>query len=681
MEERIQGGGGDENPAVQGDQVEGEFEGAHLAPGTPPDEMRAQADSRGSGSFVPDAGLLAESHAVETTGPARAPLGSVQGTSSSSEVAIPEPPAQRQAPLRPKITISNPGSEIHRRHMESSVATLASGYDPSRYISPRSYRSCLNTELFANGSPFLLSDAFYEGSRGGTEWRQVAGEIPTTPEDTTTLQALCREVDTLWPDRNKGGLSFSEFISGIYAGFDQSRYDLSGEERQLLINIVIQVKSLKKELRELRKELADIEAKGQIPSQELKDRIGLLQNGLTSVETTVRDHDQSCHLRLQEIVRTGAQQVDRMVSNSDDVNSPEVVTKQILAQYRLQLVDKVMDFKTGSFFKEDHQMIREKSSFTLNFETVLQGICRGPAKMYLYGTFEEKKQAARLVVSDAWGLNEPKVATNETHEIPEFQFKDFVDPFVRMLTGGEGLQPLATSAKETFARLNEETRGAFARSFLESEVTFEDFCTIYGKGADEMREDFLDYGMMSEFSDREHIADLIDARGDKPEPAIVAKLFLAHLYHTGALVRPSPGDIEMEEASTPHQIFPEALVKKTEDRRGNGELAFAIFPNEFVLRPSHADELYFEAQKPSSETCGIHALNHFIGKPIFGSKETEGAHILYKCFTEASDLVSKLTDIRKALTLVQSQLNDVKKTLKEWEIPPLRALKISSTNS
>jgi hypothetical protein len=659
-----------------------------------------------------------------------APLGSVQGTSSSSEVAIPEPPAQRQAPPRPKITISNSGSEIHRRHMESPVATSASGHDPSRYLSPRSYRAHLNAELFAKDSPFLLSDAFYEGSRGGTEWRQAAGEIPTTPEDTTALQALCREVDTLWPDENKGGLSFSQFISSVYMGFDQSRYDLmSGEERQLLTNIVIQVKSLGKELGELQKQLADIEAARQTPPQGLKDRIGLLQNGLAKIEAMVRDHGINCHLQLQEIVRRGAQQIDIMVSNSDDVNSPEVVTKQILAQYRLQLVDKVMDFKTGSFFREDHQMRRGESSFPLNFETFSKGRSGGPVFRYLNGRFEERQQAARLVVSDVWGLNEPKVGTNERHAIPDFRLGDFVDPFVRMLTGGEGLRSLATSAEKTFAGLSGETRGALAQTFLESEITFENFCAIYGKGADEMRRDFektfkeaaelkgedfygvgekekkqqrdaiealkqwmsgtgekvslgniseqfeaLDYGAMQTFSDREHITDLLDARGDKPEPAVVAKLFLSHLYHTGALVRPS--DVEMEEASTPHQIFPEALVKKTEDRGLSGELAFAIFPSEFVLHPSHADELYFEAQEPSSETCGIHALNHFIGKPIFGSKETEGAHILYKCFTEAPDLISKLRSIRENLVTIQSQLNDdVEKITSEWELKYLKEVK------
>jgi hypothetical protein len=89
--------------------------------------------------------------------------------------------------------------------------------------------------------------------------------------------------------------------------------------------------------------------------------------------------------------------------------------------------------------------------------------------------------------------------------------------------------------------------------------------------------------------------------------------------------------------------------ERVEDR--SDEFEFTISPDEFVLHPSRTDELYFETQKRGSNTCGIHALNHFVGKPIFGLKriEIEGANILYKCFVEAPDLLAKLRSIRENL--------------------------------
>ncbi|MDR2629071.1 MAG: hypothetical protein LBC30_03730 [Puniceicoccales bacterium] len=139
-----------------------------------------------------------------------------------------------------------------------------------------------------------------------------------------------------------------------------------------------------------------------------------------------------------------------------------------------------------------------------------------------------------------------------------------------------------------------------------------------------------------------------------------------------AFIAATPGRFQ-EASENPHPARPgrlevgkppaEAVASRSaqrapEARKRSGELKSAISPNKFILHPSHANELHFETQRALSNTCGIHALNHFTGKPIFGVKETEGAHILYRCFTEAPGLVAKLRSIRSNLLSIQSQLQN-----------------------
>ncbi|MDR1528759.1 MAG: hypothetical protein LBS22_04230 [Puniceicoccales bacterium] len=72
MGERIQGGGGGENPAVQGEEgAKAQFGDSSLISRTLPDSrIQAQSDSR-----IPDADVLAESHTASTTEPANNPPG------------------------------------------------------------------------------------------------------------------------------------------------------------------------------------------------------------------------------------------------------------------------------------------------------------------------------------------------------------------------------------------------------------------------------------------------------------------------------------------------------------------------------------------------------------------------------------------------------------------------------
>ncbi|MDR3273860.1 MAG: hypothetical protein LBS87_00795, partial [Puniceicoccales bacterium] len=88
------------------------------------------------------------------------------------------------------LDICDPNSESHRRRMESLITsneTIAS--DPSKYCSPRNYRRHLNAELARNGSPFLLGDAFFEGSQG-REWR--GDETSVSDEDRNPPRRIVR---------------------------------------------------------------------------------------------------------------------------------------------------------------------------------------------------------------------------------------------------------------------------------------------------------------------------------------------------------------------------------------------------------------------------------------------------------------------------------------------------------
>jgi hypothetical protein len=308
----------------------------------------------------------------------------------------------------------------------------------------------------------------------------------------------------------------------------------------------------------------------------------------------------------------------------------------------------------------------------------------------------EIRQAAMIAMSDAWALNDPRSTPNEqSWPIKGFQFKDFVDPFVRLLREG-GIPSIVTSAEAVFGRLSEEVRRDLAKTFLQSEITFEDYCTILGKNIDDERKAFADgirdsanvdaknvignwmsgtdkmsqenisenFQALDDGMDKagELIPELFSAQAEQPAPAVdvVAKiLFPAYLYHIGVLVRAK--DVQIAEPSEPPQTFSKTLLDKTAERKGSGEegAAFCMFPETFTLHPSRAYELFFEAQMENSKSCGIHSLNHFIGKPIFGSAELRGAQIISKCSTESATHTTFVKNIRANVDVVHKLLSEI----------------------
>jgi hypothetical protein len=634
----------------------------------------------------------------------------IQGVSDKLEVGNAAPVQPSQEKSIPKLTICNPQSGVHTRRMEGTLAPEYAGEDPSKYCSPRNYRSHLNAELLAKGSQFLLGDAFFESSRAETGWREVANEIPVIKDDNDNLQqkslkspeeaALAREIDTLWPDGAKWPdgedrfLPFASFIFGEYSGIKGRRYDfLSGEERQLLKNIILQVKALKEELDELKSQEQSLRASGTEIPQEFTDRIPLLENGLVSVGTMVRGHENACHARLQEILRTCANEIDSMGKGSGDVNSSEEVTKLILSKYRSQVCAQVLDPDKGLFFHKKHMITWTGNSQEVDFQARISNFNPGVRA----GRDLEIRQAARIAMSGAWALNDPRSTPNwQGLPIKGFQFKDFVDPFVGLLIE-EGILSLVTNAEAVFGKLSGEVRRDLAKTFLQSEITFEDYCTILGKNVEDVRKVFADGIEDSEDEDAksaignwmsgtdkmslenisencqaldnyamgkacELIPELFSSQAEQPAPTagVVAKiLFPAYLYHTGVLVRTK--DVQIAELSESTQTFSQALLDKAAKRNelGSEEVAFCMFPETFTLHPSHADELFFEAQMENLNSCVMHSLNHFIGKPIFGSAELRGAQIISKCSTESATQASLIKDIRAKVAAVCKLLSEV----------------------
>ncbi|MDR2738044.1 MAG: hypothetical protein LBB18_03865 [Puniceicoccales bacterium] len=65
------------------------------------------------------------------------------------------------------------------------------------------------------------------------------------------------------------------------------------------------------------------------------------------------------------------------------------------------------------------------------------------------------------------------------------------------------------------------------------------------------------------------------------------------------------------------QKFSDAFIKSVENRKNMGEVEAYLLPNEFLLKPDFIGQVYAEKQDANSGTCGIHALNGYLGKPIF----------------------------------------------------------------
>jgi hypothetical protein len=319
--------------------------------------------------------------------------------------------------------------------------------------------------------------------------------------------------------------------------------------------------------------------------------------------------------------------------------------------------------------------------------------------MFLNGVYDEIKQAVRIVVSDAWALNEAKIATNEMHiNTASFQFKDFVDPFVERLGSLSLIAHMYAHAEKVFEGTSSEVREVFKNDSMKAEIIFEEFCSFLGRDAGKMREDIEgkmwkgikekitaedfcgtkeDAEALEEWMSRsdkmtlesicdklydidpfgELVPETLNARTCDPK-AMAKLLFPAYLYHIGALMRRE--DVSFLEASVPYQTFDKALLDKASQRQLSNEIKFCIFPEVLTTHPTYRDELYFEAQMAGTNSCGIHSLNHFIGKPIFSSEELADAHILYNCSRgdKKDSLIPGMEKIRDDLNKIKDSLNE-----------------------
>jgi hypothetical protein len=115
-------------------------------------------------------------------------------------------------------------------------------------------------------------------------------------------------------------------------------------------------------------------------------------------------------------------------------------------------------------------------------------------------------------------------------------------------------------------------------------------------------------------------------------------LFPAYLCHIGALVHGKDAAIAKDPGTN---RISQALLKRTANNRKT-EVEYCIPPEVFTSHPAYMDELYFETQKGGANSCGICALNHLLGKPIFSSKELVESQAVYACFTKKDSLISAM---------------------------------------
>ncbi|MDR0715648.1 MAG: hypothetical protein LBF25_02665 [Puniceicoccales bacterium] len=412
-------------------------------------------------------------------------------TSNTPDIAPTQLRQLVQPPPKVEIYAPAPGRGFHEQRMESWLAPDFPGdRDPSRYISPRCYRSHLNTELSKSGAPFLLGEPFFEGSSGGIMWREGEAKISPTQEHLTHSGDFCLrcypgrtaipegsgeqeqlalfcEAENLWPK--------AQFGDFIFKATPKSRYEqISEEERRLLKHIIVRTKILKNELAQLER-IPN-------PTSEVSEQIISLKVALASIDSTVRDHGWRCAGRLQEIILAACGEIDRLACGSVEANSPDEIGKRILAQYRNQLCQKIIEPGKGTFFQTIHKIVDEvgKEERELNLQALREQ------------HLKKVQEDVNTLISSVWALNKAKIVTSFTNynKLSKFQLKDFVEPFVQKL--GSLPSELGAIAEKEFGALSLEIRNGLVEAFKQAEVTFENYCAIFGKNVEETKRAFLE---------------------------------------------------------------------------------------------------------------------------------------------------------------------------------------------
>ncbi|MDR0679445.1 MAG: hypothetical protein LBF42_00140 [Puniceicoccales bacterium] len=165
-----------------------------------------------------------------------------------------------------------------------------------------------------------------------------------------------------------------------------------------------------------------------------------------------------------------------------EANSPDEIGKRILAQYRNQLCQKIIEPGKGIFFQTTHKIVDEvgKEERELNLQALREQ------------HLKKVQEDVNTLISSVWALNKAKIVTSFTNynKLSKFQLKDFVEPFVQKLGSLPG--ELIAIAEKEFGALSLEVRNGLVEAFKQAGVTFEDYCAILGKNVEETKRAFLE---------------------------------------------------------------------------------------------------------------------------------------------------------------------------------------------
>ncbi|MDR1433305.1 MAG: hypothetical protein LBI61_03140 [Puniceicoccales bacterium] len=149
------------------------------------------------------------------------------------------------------------------------------------------------------------------------------------------------------------------------------------------------------------------------------------------------------------------------------------------------------------------------------------------------------------------------------------------------------------------------------------------------------------------------------AKTSKEQRKVMAELYFpAYLYSTGALILKNNVQIPEENPALPNP-FPKSSDKKLKKREKNKEIEAWYTPENFTLTPQNEEDLYFERQINSIKTCGIHALNHYVGYSAFGAEDMRINHVLYQIATSQDQFKNWEDDLKELLNDLKGKKIDL----------------------
>ncbi|MDR2738101.1 MAG: hypothetical protein LBB18_04170, partial [Puniceicoccales bacterium] len=595
------------------------------------------------------------------------------------------------------LHIFDPTSEYHKKWMEDQICSefgVKCLQPPSTFCTRSEYSSNLNAELKHAGSRFLLGDGFFKGE-ARKEWRKENIPLKLSKKEMEKVRyskcpaseeeknlkcqtiALDREISEIWPDTSSNSATFSRFVTESYGFSDGTRFSaISSEERQLLINAVLKTKELKGELQTLNR--------CKTLSKEKNARKNLLKEKLDMIEGIVSRHDFQCSVRLQEIIRTWAEQLDAVVNDGKQINTVDDASNMILAMFRQMIASVIADPKEGSFTNEKHFL-----RTILGVVEVVIDFARP-----IIGFDEEMRVGVKRFIDEMLNsVNINSAVHPYESSVGEIPAKDFILPCVDLLISqfkGEQTRSgksITGIAESVFRNMSTDTRSKIWNTFMDLNVTFSDYCFLTMKDPEAMRKTFVerindlrsgnticddienlsklenwcngqnngdttnsmtfdDIGcMLMNINDEKlyaAIPELSCADADKPK-CMANLFFMAYLCSIGALV-PNRGN-EKQSYEEPMEILP--FGKNAIETRMPTYTLFKVVPHGVFLHPKDPGSLFFEAQKKGSKTCGIHAFNNFMGFSALNEVSILPANLLRHCLQQKEEMLEKIKKTRK----------------------------------